>query len=352
MKHSLAAVSVAMVLFFALSGLLSVPCSATVATGEGVGRAADMVTRPDPDGTPTEVKVGLYVLDVADIDDVTQTFKVDFAVRLRWKDSRLPVQLGISEGEIRKISMDEIWNPHPLILNKRGLESELQDFVFVDSEGNVTFIDRFLGELGFSLRLHDFPFDEHRLPLSVISGRYGPDDVRFVVDEKITGEGEVFSIADWEILPGRVELGTYYFAPQHKNLAMFTYAMYADRRAGFFLWRVIAPLCIIIFMSWMVFYIDPNHLEAQVGVSATSVLTLVAFQFAVGVLLPRISYLTRMDIFVLLSSIMIFLALVEGVVTSGLASRGRYATALRIDKWCRVLFPVAFVLSLVGAYWL
>ncbi len=34
--------------------------------------------RPDPDGTPTKVSVGLIIIDVKYINEVNQTFSVDF----------------------------------------------------------------------------------------------------------------------------------------------------------------------------------------------------------------------------------------------------------------------------------
>ena len=299
----------------------------------------DLVTRPDPPGTPTVINVGLYVLDIGDIDDVKQTFEASFAVRADWKDPRLATG---KKGVVRRYAFDDVWNPHPLIFNRRDLEGVFDDHVIVDDVGNVVYTQRLHGNLGFHLDMKDFPMDEHILPIEIVSGRYGPEEVKFVNNMKLTGQAEALSIADWKIGEGRVVEGTYYFKPMDKNLEMYTYEIGVERKAGFFLWRVVAPLLLIVFMSWMVFYIDPSHLEAQVGISATSVLTLVAFQFAVGILLPRISYLTRMDFFVLVTSIMVFAALVEGVATSGLAAAGRRETALRIDRYSRVIFPILY----------
>ena len=68
-----------------------------------------------------------------------------------------------------------------------------------------------------------------------------------------------------------------------------------------------------------VFWIDPKQIAPQIGLAATSMLTLIAFQFAFIGLLPRISYLTRADRFILSSSVLVFIALVEAVTASTLA---------------------------------
>ena len=67
--------------------LIATACvlSSHVALGQPPGDPAspqrEMVTRPDPEGTPTEVSVGLYFLDVSQIDDVAQEFAADVVIR-------------------------------------------------------------------------------------------------------------------------------------------------------------------------------------------------------------------------------------------------------------------------------
>jgi len=64
--------------------------------------------------------------------------------------------------------------------------------------------------------------------------------------------------------------------------------------------------------------------------------------------LPPLSYLTRMDVFLFSSLALAFLAFVEAVLTAVLKARDREAFALRVDRWARWLFPAAFgVLHLV-----
>ena len=55
------------------------------------------------------------------------------------------------------------------------------------------------------------------------------------------------------------------------------------------------PLSIVVFMSWAVFWIDPAVAPARISLSATAVLTVFAYQFVLSNLLPRVSYLTRLD---------------------------------------------------------
>ena len=57
-------------------------------------------SRPNSDGPPTPVRVGIRLIDISDIDEVTQEFNVDFLIMVRWTDPRLSL-------ESRGSSLDE-----------------------------------------------------------------------------------------------------------------------------------------------------------------------------------------------------------------------------------------------------
>ncbi len=108
---------------------------------------------------------------------------------------------------------------------------------------------------------------------------------------------------------------------------------------------------LFIFMSWTVFWLDPEHLATQVGLAATTMVILVVFQLNIGAVLPRVSYLTRMDYFVLGSSFLVFLALIEAVTSGTIAAQGKHVLAKKLDRWSRVVFPTSFILLLIFAFW-
>ena len=74
---------------------------------------------------------------------------------------------------------------------------------------------------------------------------------------------------------------------------------------------------------------------------ATSRLTRVAYRFTVDRLLPEISYLTRLDLFILLSMVLVFADLMESATTAYLHTSGRELIAARLDTHGRWLYPAA-----------
>jgi hypothetical protein len=315
-----------------------------------VAPGADPQSRPDPEGVATKVSVGIYVYDLGKISDVDTTFTVDFFLLLKWHDSRLASGSQESPGTYRKFKLGEIWDPHVMVINERNLFRRLRDIVKVDPEGNVTYFQRYQGTLSFDLTLREFPFDAHVLPIEMAAVGYGPEEVEFLVWEEKTGRGVTLSIVDWEIGPGAARVTPVYVPPAGRKLAFYHYELPAKRYTSFYIWKVIVPLSMIVFMSWAVFWIDLTQIGPRMSISAASVLTIIFFQFQLGQLVPWAPYFTRVDYFSLGSILLVFLSLAEAVSGNALVKWGRESLALKIQWWSRVLFPASFVALVVIAF--
>ncbi len=309
-------------------------------------------TRPDPDGVATNVQIGIYVIKIFGISDIKQNFKADVFLRMQWKDPRL---VDKSKGGTLagcKVPLDAVWHPRILLLNGENFSKHLQESVSINSEGRVRYVQRFAGDFSIPFHLSEFPFDQHQLAISVVSGGFDTNQVQFIIDKEALGQREDLSLADWAIEPGNGTVTSIYFAPQNRSFPLFNYELNVQRYQGFYLSKVIIPLMLIIFMSWTVFWLDPRHIATQVGLSASVIVILTIFQLNIGNFLPKISYLTRMDRFVLGALILVFLALVETVTGGALAGAGRPGLAKTLDRWARVVFPLAFLFVLGFAFWI
>ncbi len=128
------------------------------------------------------------------------------------------------------------------------------------------------------------------------------------------------------------------------EVAGFVFEFDAKRYGRYYLWQVIVPLVFIVIMSWGAFYIDPINAGAQIGVATSSMLTLIAYRFMLGNLIPRLPYMTRLDYFTLGSTTVVFLTLLEVFITTNLALKGNEKIARKIDHCCRFAFPATFIL--------
>lgn len=127
------------------------------------------------------------------------------------------------------------------------------------------------------------------------------------------------------------------------DLPAFKVYFEGKRKAGFYILKVFLPIALIVLMSWTVFWVDPTKSEAQLTVSATSMLSLVAFLFTLSYFIPKIDYLTSLDIYLYGSMVFVFLSLAEAVLTCNLSSRKKLALARKVDRYSRVIFPVSYL---------
>ena len=172
---------------------------------------------------------------------------------------------------------------------------------------------------------------------------YPENEVVLTVDEKVTGRRDLLNISDWTVRGVEGTVDRTYVSEFDRFHSGYTFVIRADRITAYYVWKVIVPLCLIIAMSWAGFWIDPTQFGSQIGLSATSMLTLIAFLFATTNMLPKIGYFTILDHFIGGATILVFLAMLESVTTSFLVSKDKVELALRIDWLCRSLFPLGFV---------
>lgn len=302
------------------------------------GYAQVTLSRPNPDSIRTKVSVGIHVINISSINDIEQVFMIDFALRMRWKDARLANKPGI-------YTLSEVWHPFVLILNQHGLNKLLDDVVYTDADGNVWYTQRFYGDLTLKVTLSDFPFDTHTLPIKITSAYYTPAEIEFIADEYGSAVAADPSLSGWTVdRDVRLSTAIYRYDGRRTELPEVDFEIKAERQAGFYIWRVIVPLILIIFMSWAVFYIDPKELESQISISVSAILSVIALQFTFVGILPKVSYLTRLDRFILGATIMIFLALVESVTTSALTIKNQHEVAQKVDRWSQIFFPIGLIL--------
>ena len=205
--------------------------------------------------------------------------------------------------------------------------------------------------------MEDFPFDQQKFTIQLGTSGYSPQEVKLVPDQgSRTGIADQFSLVDWDILDWKAAIAPFAPSLEEDTFAGFSLSIEAKRKYGYFIIKVILPLILIVMMSWVVFWIDPKESGTQISVAITSMLTLIAYRFAVGSDIPKVSYLSRLDYFILGATLLVFASLIEVVVTSTYAKVGQLDRARTIDRWARILFPLIFVLitfeSLIFRFWL
>jgi hypothetical protein len=327
---------------FVLFLAILLPGVAALAQDVGVVEAELVGERPGSGGEATLVNVGLYIIDIDAVDDARQRFSIDMFVNIAWQDPRLALAAENRANKVRSLPLNEIWTPRALIVNDRGVSPRLPMIVEVDDSGNVQYRQRFYGELAVDLELHEFPFDTQRLPVDVISYQYSPQEVR-LESRLFASNGESdFSAEGWSFRLTEPEYGEFRIPEAGVARPRLTFVVEAQRNVRYYVFTMFLPVSLIIFMSWTAFWLQPELVPSRIGISTASIFSLIAFSFSIRLSLPHIAYMTRADLFVMGSMLLVFLALGAAVVGSRWASADNMPKALRLNAITRWVYAGLF----------
>jgi len=307
------------------------------------------IERPGVEAGPTQVSVGIWMVDITNIDSAQQNFTADIAVVLRWKDARL----AHTGAGLAHYALDQIWTPRVSIANEtNSVVRKLSESAEVEPDGTVLYRQRYVGSFTQPLRLQSFPFDRQAFRIQFVAVRYQPNEVTFVPDQNWIRDGlregagisRSVTLPDWTVERWDAKPDVYALTPG-LQYSGYVFEFTASRNVQHYILKVILPLVLIVMMSWSVFWTEPTNSNTQFSVAVTSMLTLIAYRFAVDSQLPRLPYMTRLDVFFLVITLLVFLSLIEVLVTTVLDNNDQLARAKKIDRYCRVIVPVVFVIA-------
>lgn len=117
----------------------------------------------------------------------------------------------------------------------------------------------------------------------------------------------------------------------------------ATRRHGYYLWNVFLPTFLLTILAGTTYAVPRVNVAERLGVVLTLLLTSVAFKFVVAQGLPKISYNTCLDCYVLISFIFLTAAAWNVAGVAYVANTDEESAA-DIETILRRIFEIAFAL--------
>jgi Neurotransmitter-gated ion-channel ligand binding domain len=199
-----------------------------LATLTSVCHAQVGASRPTKDGSPTPVRVGIFVLNVDKIDSAEQTFSASVYLETRWHDP----SLAHSRKTVKR-PLDQIWHPHLQFVNQRAAWRTFPEIADVLGNGEVIYRQRVWGSFAQPLDLRAFPFDRQLLTIPIVAAGYDREEVEIVrlIPDKV-GESAIaakFSLPDWDVEKAEVSAGRYAVLPGSEGVPALVLKMEVKR---------------------------------------------------------------------------------------------------------------------------
>ena len=74
-----------------------------------------------------------------------------------------------------------------------------------------------------------------------------------------------------------------------------------ERKSGYYIFKVILPIILILIVCWSSIWIDPREIESRLTITIVCLLSLIAYNFVIDSEMPKLEYLTVMDHIILVS---------------------------------------------------
>jgi hypothetical protein len=307
---------------------------------------------PNPGG-PTIVGMAFFVTKLREIDALRNDYAFQGYVRSTWCDPRLafdPAEAGTDErssfGAAAEQEMQSIWFPAGFPVDEVGSIEVLDRVLSVGHDGTVQSNVNISVRIAANFDLRRFPFDRQRLELAVESFLWPEDDLVLAAEPEATDFAHDFSMPEWRIERVDTRIESARALRSAKPFSRLVLEIDVARKSGFYLWKILLPLVVIVALSWSIFWMSGEAAVNRVRLSATGVLTIVAYQFVVGAGLPRIAYLTLLDKVMILSFVLLAVTVVPSLLVSHYWDDDK-PRARRIDRFSRVLFPGTYLVLLL-----
>eukprot|EP00475_Leptophrys_vorax_P039147 TRINITY_DN7013_c0_g1_i1.p1 TRINITY_DN7013_c0_g1~~TRINITY_DN7013_c0_g1_i1.p1 ORF type:complete len:425 (-),score=126.02 TRINITY_DN7013_c0_g1_i1:114-1388(-) len=287
------------------------------------------IPKPSPD-LPVKVHWKVYFNELYGVDSVSQQSTMSLFFAVYWKDDRIimrdpevPEEDAWNSYTFKDgVDPEEIWTPHIELVNAGdggSVDEEAREVVCIPGEGPyIIQHNTFKGPVSTPMDLKQFPFDRQILPIKFRSSLYPEEDCELWASEAdqksmLQCLDARFASTEFYIreLKAKQDTVLYPMLAEIEGETRATYCEYrleflVERKPAYYMHKVWLQFNFIAVMDFFCAMLLEFDIGNRNTVALTLFLTAVALSFAVAGDLPKISYRTRMDTFIIMNYLVMF----------------------------------------------
>ncbi|XP_063413993.1 gamma-aminobutyric acid receptor subunit beta-like [Mytilus trossulus] len=288
----------------------------TSTTLDNLLKSYDIRLRPNFGGQRLDIGIELIVVSFDAISEVNMDYTITIHLNQYWLDDRLSFDsYDVSSMTLTGEFAEKIWVPDTFFANDKNSFlhdiTEKNKMIRLHDNGSVVYGMRFTSTLACMMDLHNYPLDIQNCTVEIESYGYDMHDLNLNWKD---GRSSVYGIDNVE-LP-QFSLIEYRTVRRIESLSSGDYPRLSlsfklYRNVGYFIFQTYLPSILIVMLSWVSFWINHEATSARVALGITTVLTMTTISNGVRSSLPRISYVKAIDIYLVVSFVFVFAALLE-----------------------------------------
>ncbi|KAJ9573445.1 hypothetical protein L9F63_009173 [Diploptera punctata] len=255
-------------------------------------------------------------------------------------DSNISVILGDEEAQ------HMIWTPHVYIVNdqKSAVMGPITKDITVTilPDGTVFLSQRLKTTLTCWMKLHKFPFDQQQCFLMLESWAHNSNELTLHWEKSnpvlMTPNLHMSEFFISNIWTNSSEKSDFYSADDHNfrfsssNYSALMVTFQLRRQVGFYIMDYYIPSMLLVFISWVSFWLDANALSGRTALGVSTMLTLILLSSKTSSSLPKVSYILASEIWFLFCVIFIIASLVEFAFVNVIWRRGNSVEMKKVNS--------------------
>ncbi len=342
---------IAAVLFFSSPALAQQAATQQPIAQEPVAVAVPVEATPASTSEPAgkaEVKLGMYINDIQQIDLHDYSFVADVYVWFRDTDAQIVP--GTTFEWMNMFAPDD------------HVQTDIYEEPVNQPDGAQYQVFRHQGPFSAKFSVKNYPFDAHNLTIEIEDREWNASRLVYAVDQvtmnpAIELPGFVLGQPKLEVInrPYPTNFGdTTIGQPETYSRAVVSIPISRPVVSG--ITKSLLPIFIVVLVAAAALLLKPEHIEARVGLSITALLTLVALQFSAQGALPDVGYLLMLDQIYLASYGFVLLVVALLVMTTGNADEEKSLSAAhslaRGGGWTAFLSLLLYTSVIALVLWL
>jgi len=293
--------------------LLLIPCLFYVCftpTAQAVAPAANTVL------------VGVYVLDVGEIDLRAGSYTMDFYLSMRCATATC--NFGSFE-----------------FMNGRAS--------YINLEENTTTerVWRIEANLYENLDLHQYPFDSHSLLIQIEDQSITSQNLTYQPDLAHSGLDPSIVVVGWMVTGWSQSVVNHYYQAYNETYSryIFSLSLYREPTSAIAIFIPVLLLTFIALMATLMYGDVSSVFENRILLSASLLIAAVLFQFTLDSNLPPLGYLTFADWFMIATYVIMMAGLVSGILALNYHQRRDAAKSRKFHHYTTRLLPALAIIA-------
>ena len=266
---------------------------------------------------PLEVTITVQVTQLTKVNAAEQSFTVDMVYSQRWHDHQL--NLPPRGSEVTTIPLGQqwrkrLWVPDVFLANSIRPAMPTMDPLFMDIDvesQTLVSTTRQVATLTCNMNLFHFPLDEQVCPIEFTLLRQPRARVQLRFQESVSSRIEYPGFDMLQSVRKDVEECVSIRGSEYSCIAA---KLELFRKFSYYFIRIYSPSFLLVVTSFVGFWVPPQGHSARTALIVTPLLALITQQTMINTEI-NVSYLVAMHIWMIVSTSLVFLTLVEYACT-------------------------------------